>query len=317
MTKSKTHKIIASALLITITLTAFWLQNQAHLRPLTLPLHTQLDASIKETALTFAAARAVNAVVSLVQESSFGFSLGINVSIAAGQILDPLNDLIERFSQLTLACLIALSMQKVLLDLGIVLATAIAIPISALTGLLALWWVGKLKDRFRNLCQRFSLISLFLLLGLPISILATELCDRLLLSTQINAANGRINQISQELAEESEQATPLPQNEGRNQTSLLDRIKRSSEQTQAQLEQSTKVLALLDQIKSLDTDTLIEDIILLCGLYLLRALLLPIMMLWLTYRLGIYMLSLFNPEQWQIRQPETRCLTEEVMSVNK
>ncbi|MCB1724087.1 MAG: hypothetical protein KDJ39_10385 [Gammaproteobacteria bacterium] len=46
----------------------------------------------------FAVARTINAVVSVIQETQVGVSLGINTTIEPGQILDPLNDLIERFS---------------------------------------------------------------------------------------------------------------------------------------------------------------------------------------------------------------------------
>lgn len=299
MAQATLKKIIISLALVAITLLTLWFQQETQFRPITQSLHNQLDTALKETALTFAATRAVNAVISLVQESSFGFSLGINVSIAAGQVLDPLNDLIERFSQLTLACLVALSMQKVLLDLSIILAATLLIPISATLGLITLWWPGFAQMQLRHLCHRLSLLSLFLLLGLPISILATDLCDKLLLASQISAANGRINQVSDELAADTEHTSALTQRDDMGQTSLFDRIKRGGEQTQAQIEQSTKVLALLDQLKSLDTDTLIEDIILLCGLYLLRALLLPIFMLWLTYRLGLYTLTLLSPQTWQ------------------
>lgn len=300
---SNQKTIIFSLLLITFCSASFLLQHYDILRLLTQPLHHQLDNALKETALTFAATRAVNAVISLVQESSFGFSLGINISIAAGQILDPLNDLIERFSQLTLACLVALSIQKVLLDLGIVIATSILIPLSGCIGLLSLWWQGNKTELFQNMFHRLSIISLFTLLGLPFSIVATNVFDHLLLSKQIDAANGRINQVSEELADETASGSAFEDmtddvNQQAEEPGFFERLKRSGEQTHAQLEQSKKVLGLLDQIQALDTDTLIEDIILLCGLYLLRALLLPIIMLWLTYRTGLYFLSLLDPNHW-------------------
>lgn len=46
----------------------------------------------------FAVARTINGVVSVIQEMQVGVSLGINTTLEPGQILDPLNDLIERFS---------------------------------------------------------------------------------------------------------------------------------------------------------------------------------------------------------------------------
>lgn len=52
-----------------------------------------------ERALTsFAVARGLNGIISVLQEMEIGFSFGVSGSMEPGQILDPLNDLIERFS---------------------------------------------------------------------------------------------------------------------------------------------------------------------------------------------------------------------------
>jgi hypothetical protein len=293
------RKCIISLALILVVIVGLCLQSFDFIRPITNPLHAQLDESLQETALTFATTRAVNAVISLVQESTFGFSLGINFSIAAGQILDPLNDLIERFSQLTLACLVALSLQKVLLDLGIVLALSLLLPLTAILALTMIWWRGAARPALRHITYGLGLISLFTLLGLPISILGTDALDHLLLSKQIVAANSRINQVSTDLAKQTPSPPSLNEDNSSDDDSLFDRFKRSAETAQTQVEQPAKILTLLEQIKSLDTETLVEDIILLCGLYLLRALLLPILMLWLTFRLGLLLITAFDPMRWE------------------
>ena len=44
-------------------------------------------------------ARAINGVISVIQETQIGFSVGVSTTVAPGQLpVDPLNDLIERFS---------------------------------------------------------------------------------------------------------------------------------------------------------------------------------------------------------------------------
>lgn len=59
---------------------------------------SRLDTASDRAIAAFAVARTINAVVSVIQETQVGVSLGINTTIEPGQILDPLNDLIERFS---------------------------------------------------------------------------------------------------------------------------------------------------------------------------------------------------------------------------
>lgn len=62
----------------------------------------KLDDAAERAIAAFAVARTINGVVSVVQETQVGVSLGLNTTLAPGQILDPLNDLIERFSTVAL-----------------------------------------------------------------------------------------------------------------------------------------------------------------------------------------------------------------------
>lgn len=63
----------------------------------------QLEQAAERALASFAVARGLNAVISTVQEAEIGFSLGVNGSLKPGQVLDPLNDLVERFSLAALA----------------------------------------------------------------------------------------------------------------------------------------------------------------------------------------------------------------------
>ena len=57
-----------------------------------------IDRASERTLAAFALARGINAVISVIQEIEIGFTLGVSANISPGQILDPVNDLIERFS---------------------------------------------------------------------------------------------------------------------------------------------------------------------------------------------------------------------------
>lgn len=75
----------------------------------------RLDAAANRAIAAFAVARTINGVISVVQETQVGVSFGINTTLEPGQILDPLNDLIERFST---AALIAATLLWALKLLG-------------------------------------------------------------------------------------------------------------------------------------------------------------------------------------------------------
>ena len=75
-----------------------------------------LQEAANRALAAFAVARAINGVISVIQEAEIGASsVFVNASIQPGQILDPLNDLIERFS---LAALVAATLLWSLKVLG-------------------------------------------------------------------------------------------------------------------------------------------------------------------------------------------------------
>ena len=75
--------------------------------------------SITNAALTYATARGINALVSMMQSSEVEAGIGIvSGSMTIGELLDPLNDMIERFSTIMTWVLASLATQKVLLLLA-------------------------------------------------------------------------------------------------------------------------------------------------------------------------------------------------------
>lgn len=69
-----------------------------------------VDSALKQALVTYGVARGVNAVVSILQTIHV-FGLGV------GEVLDPLNDLVERFSSVMELAIASLVIQKVLLEI--------------------------------------------------------------------------------------------------------------------------------------------------------------------------------------------------------
>jgi hypothetical protein len=76
-----------------------------------------VDQALTRSALAYAAARGLNAVVSVFQSTEFSFSFLGGVSVTAGEILDPINDLVEQYSELMKFSIGSLLIQKVLLEI--------------------------------------------------------------------------------------------------------------------------------------------------------------------------------------------------------
>ena len=76
------------------------------------------DQALKRALVTFAVARTLNGVISVAQGTEVAVEpAGVGVVFTFGQILDPINDLVERFSTVMLVATSSLGLQNVLLDI--------------------------------------------------------------------------------------------------------------------------------------------------------------------------------------------------------
>lgn len=74
-----------------------------------------LKYAMADNLLIYATARSLNGIISVIQSVELSVSLGAGVAVNLGEILDPLNDLIERFSAFVLYGLAGLGLQKLVL----------------------------------------------------------------------------------------------------------------------------------------------------------------------------------------------------------
>ena len=80
---------------------------------------TEYRALFQRALITFALARTLNGVISAVQGTELALQpAGVGVTLTPGEVLDPINDLVERFSWIMLGATLSLGVQQVLLDVG-------------------------------------------------------------------------------------------------------------------------------------------------------------------------------------------------------
>jgi hypothetical protein len=142
----------------------------AWMKPLEAPASQTLDATMKKAFVTFATARALNAGISLLQSGQVSVQAVGGVSFKPGEVLDPLNDLVEQFSNVMLGATVALGVQKILLSVG---AYWILPPLVAAVA--ALWIVFSVFGRTspRWVMQLFVLL-LMVRFAVPVAMLGTQ-----------------------------------------------------------------------------------------------------------------------------------------------
>ncbi len=233
--------------------------------------------------ITFALARTLNGVISAVQGTELALQpAGVGVTLTPGEVLDPVNDLVERFSWIMLGATLSLGVQQVMLDVGQWWGMRLLV---ALLGLAWLW--AHLRSvaatrpgraGFEQTVFRLFIIVLFLRFAVPVAIIANEALYHLFLearyveSTQVIESAG--SEIEQATAPRAEETRPDADD------GLLGTLGRSLEATRESMDLGRKV----DTIKERAAD-LIEHLIQLSVVFILQTGLLPIAFLWVFLQL--------------------------------
>lgn len=157
------------------------------------------DAMTK-AGVAYGVCRAVNASVSVIKESQLQLEpAGLGVSLAAGQVLDPLDDMTERASDVLVTAIVSLGIQKIVYELCVAFAPAV-LGIA----ILAFLTVSFLKSARARTFQEVAVKSIVLLaaarLCLPASAILSHQLNRHYFTPQITQAQDALSMSSPEMA---------------------------------------------------------------------------------------------------------------------
>ena len=237
----------------------------AWLGPLEPPAQRHIDAGLERALLSYATARALNAVVSVAQGTEVAVQpAGVGVILTPGQALEPINDLIEQFANLMLTASVAFGVQKVLLAIGAHWL------VSALLTLAALGWVAAhLRRRAPpDWLSRLLLIFLMIRFALPVVVIGSDLLFEKFMADDYQTSQRAIETASLRL----DQLDPPQANA---EPAWLDRLKSWAVQPAdlktryAQLKQAAEQAT--------------ERVIKLMVVFLLQTLVFPVVLLWLLW----------------------------------
>jgi heme exporter protein D len=122
----------------------------------------------------YAVTRGLNAVVSMAQGTELSIEpLGVGVTLAPGEILDPLNDLIEQVSTVLLIASASIGMQKIVVamgDIGIFRWVIVTLSLLSLVSL----FLKKTPQKTQNILIKVVLIASLLRCVVPIMVLVSN-----------------------------------------------------------------------------------------------------------------------------------------------
>jgi hypothetical protein len=218
------------------------------------------DVTLTRALAAYAIARTLNGVISVAQGTELAVEpMGVGMTLTVGEILDPLNDLIERFSWLALMAATSLGAQALLTDMfaqawlnGLVSAAAVV--------LLAALWIPALAP-LRGLCTRICGTIVFGRFLFTLTALVATWADGAFLEARQNESIANLSMTSDQLADPPETI--------RGEAGWLDWLG-------SQFDAAGRVTALKDKVEST-----IAEMINLIVVFIVQTLLIPVATLWL------------------------------------
>lgn len=216
-----------------------------------------------------ALARAFNGVISVAQGTEVAIQpIGVGVTLTLGEILDPINDLVERFSLLALIAAVALGVQLTLSDIAAQPWLSAVMSVFALVLVVGVWRLQ--PERSSPLVKsviRAAGIVLFARFLLAAVLLTTHWVDTWFLAERQAAATAQLSTTSASMKRMTENERGLTDGE-------LSFFSRYSEALDIQ----ARLTALQEEVEKS-----VEEVINLTVVFVLQTLLLPLLGIWVFW----------------------------------
>jgi len=203
---------------------------------------------------------------------------GVGMTFAPGQLLDPINDLVEKVSSVMLAVSVYFGIQLLLLHLGGSMLVS-AVMTGAILGCVLLWWRGTPIPRW---AWRLLAAMLFVRFAVPLATSSSELAYQYAMATEYAAAQGQL-ELSQAATAPSPPASGSPAGSGGSATQgfwdILKAVPKWGESKDDARERGR-----IEQLKA-RLDAAVEHLIRLLAIFVLQTVLLPLLFVGMLGRL--------------------------------
>jgi hypothetical protein len=241
---------------------------------LDVPSRGYAEAALARSLVTFALARTLDSVISVAQGTEVAVEPGgVGVNFALGEALDPINDLIERFSAAMLVATSSLGLQGVLLRMSAWWVTNLALVLAAAVAVIAVWRPALLAGIARATAVRVLTIFLFIRFAVPVFVIGTNFVFDAFLAAEHEAANEALMTTTEEIEELTDEPAPSPASEN---PSLTERLEGLVADSMRALDMRARMQGLSERVSEA-----VEQIVNLIVIFALQTIILPLAFLWL------------------------------------
>ncbi len=234
----------------------------------------RLDCGPKRAFVTFATARGLNGAISLMQGTEITGGVGVSATFSVGQVLDPVNDLVEQFADLMLLATVSFGVQEVLLAMGQDQAVKIILTV-VFVGWIAWFVSGRPVPRWLGALLILGLMARF---AIPLAVVGSEFLFRHFLEEDYQASELAMARTSESVTNMTEDVAANPRGEQDAATGWF-------EKAWDQLIDAAREINPGDRVERLKAAVgdIAENVVHLIVVFLLQTLVMPIAILWALY----------------------------------
>lgn len=248
------------------------------------------EAGLSRALVTFGVSRGLNGVISVVQGTEVAVEpVGIGMTFTPGQILDPVNDLVERFSTVVLIAGTAFGLQRVAVEVTATPVFSWVMTVFLVTALLSLWGRSKLPLWLCHALYKVAIVLVIVRFAVPVLAIGGERFYQVFLAPQYAASTTKLEQTSQQLSDLQSTATPM-QKTGE-ELSFFDGARKLMQSASSTLD----VRQHIDRFKA-SAEAISEHAIRLMVVFIFQTIVLPLLSLWLLFRLLRFVVVVSPPK---------------------
>ncbi|MDD2789365.1 MAG: hypothetical protein PHU40_01740 [Sulfurimonas sp.] len=232
------------------------------------------DEAFERAMVAFGLAKGLNAVISLVQGTQLAFTpVGIGMTFSVGEILDPFNDMVERFSWVMLFASVSLGIQKLLLILSAKLFLQVLLFISVVLSLFFLWFKELRNTLFLSYSLKAFALLFLLRFGAIIFVYSSEYFYNAILQDEYVQSSSVIVETKNKLEDFQSQNNSVLKNT--DEESFFKSINAKYNNLAQSLDISKKL-----ELLSKNIDEAFVKIINLITIFVVESVLMPLLFLW-------------------------------------
>ena len=236
------------------------------------------EEGLTRSLAAFGIAKGLNGLISVVQGTEVAVEpVGVGVILTPGQILDPVNDLIERFSWVMLICTVSLGIQAILLTIFSSFYFSITVSTTLFLLVLFIWKDQAASINLKNILYRFVVFLVILRFFIPLMAITNDGLYKAFLEPTYIESKRQLEQSNTALANLSDNQTI------NNEATDMSWYEVMSSSINSAIE-SINVDKHYEQLK-IEADNLSSHIIDLIVVFTMQTILFPLIFIWLSMKL--------------------------------